>query len=110
MSYYFDMAKERTKPDGECPDVRQCMGRLATLEANTEHVISQIADIKSTVGHTDRAIRGNDGLGLTARTASLEDSRERDVKRRRAHRNWGWGLVASVFVGGAGWILRRFAG
>jgi hypothetical protein len=95
------MAKERTTTFRE---------RLTTLEANTEHVIAQVTDIKSTVVHTDKAIRGNHGAGLMARTASLEESRDRDVKRRRAHRNWGWGIVASVFVGGVGWILRRFVG
>ncbi len=102
-------AKERTS-HGECPDVKQCMGRLATLEANTNYVISEIADVKSTVGHIDRSIRGNDRPGLAARTARLEESRERDARRRRTHRNWGWGLLASAFVGTVGWILRRFAG
>lgn len=79
--------------------MQHCMGRLATLEADMGHVKGAVDDIKSTVGHIDEAIRGNDGLGLAARTSSLEESRDEQDDTQRSNRRWLKGILASLIVG-----------
>ncbi len=96
MSYYFDMAKE--------------VASSSAFEADLANVKDDVAEIKAAVHRIDKAIRGNERPGLMQRTASLEVSRDRADKRRKTNRAWCFGLVASLCVGGIGWLLRRISG
>ena len=88
-------------PSTECPDVRECMGRLATLEANDVHLIAQVDSTRATVDRIDRAIRGNSEPGLMARTRSLEESRE----AQRSKRRWLRGICAAVIAAVVGALV-----
>ena len=81
--------------------------RLAAVEVNIEHVIAQVADIKSTVHHTDKAIRGNHGLGLMARTASLEESRDEYRSTRRWLRGVGVAGVITAVGAAIRWLTAK---
>jgi hypothetical protein len=81
--------------------------RISMLEAGIGTLTKDTEEIKATVHRIDKAIRGyNDKLGLMARTASLEESRDEHEVDQTSNRRWLRGVFAAAILAAVGAGLR----